>query len=92
MKKETNSNYKYLYSIFDKTTELYEPPFVDINNGSALRRIQDLMTSNPNSPYSKFPHDFSLTCVGLWNEQSGHIYADEVETIQPLEKIQIKEK
>ncbi len=90
MSKET---YKYLYSIFDNTTQLFEPPFVDINNGSALRRIQDLMMSNPQSPYSKFPDDFSLMCVGTWNEETANVYTDGADLVQPLNKIVIsKEK
>lgn len=71
-----SNNYKYLFSIFDDVTKLYDPPFVDINKGSAMRRIQDLMKSNPNSQYTKFPDNFSLTCVGTWNEETGHCYSD----------------
>lgn len=89
MSKET---YKYLYSIFDKTTQLYEPPFVDINNGSALRRIQDLMMSNPQSPYAKFPNDFILMCVGTWNEETANVYTDGADSVQPLNKIQIQKE
>jgi hypothetical protein len=84
-------SYKYLYSIFDNTTKLFEPPFVDINNGSALRRIQDLMQSNPTSPYAKFPDDFSLMCLGTWNDETGHIYTDAADLVQPLNKIIPKE-
>ena len=29
-------NYKYLFSIFDNVTKLYEAPFVDLNKGSAI--------------------------------------------------------
>ena len=84
-------SYKYLYSIFDSTTQLFEAPFVDINNGSALRRIQDLMMRNPDSPYAKFPDDFSLMCIGTWNEETANVYTDSADLVQPLAKIIIKE-
>ena len=87
-----SESYKFLYSIYDDTTKLFEPPFVDINNGSALRRIQDLMSSNPNSPYTKFPDDFSLMCVGTWNDETGNVYTDGSDLVQPLNKIVPKEK
>ena len=38
-KKDPKDNYKNIYSIFDTVTNLFEPPFIDINKGSALRRI-----------------------------------------------------
>lgn len=88
----SKESYKYLYAIFDNTTKLFEPPFVDINNGSALRRIQDLMMSNPQSPYAKFPDDFSLMVIGTWNEETGHVYTDAADMVQPLNKIIIKKE
>ncbi len=80
-------SYKYLYSIFDDVTKLFEPPFVDINNGSALRRIQDLMQSNPQSPYAKFPDNFTLMCIGTWNEETGNVYTDAADAVQPLSQL-----
>ena len=82
---------KLLFSIYDKTTELYESPFVDINRGTALRRIQDLMKSHPDSPYSKFPSDFQLTVIGTWNEKVGDIISDKPIVFQELEDLQVKE-
>ena len=80
-------SYKYLFSIFDKVTKLYEPPFVDMNKGSAMRRIQDLMQSNPQSTYSKFPHDYQLTCVGTWNEETAGAFTDSADHVVDLEEL-----
>jgi hypothetical protein len=87
-----NNNYKFLFSIFDDVTKLYEPPFVDLNKGSAMRRIQDLMQSNPNSPYAKFPHDYKLMCVGTWNEETANVYTDGTDLVVALEDIQPKKE
>ena len=83
---------KLLFAIYDKTTELYEAPFVDVNRGSALRRIQDLMNRHPDSPYTKFPHDFQLTVIGTWNEKVGDIVSDKPIVFQELEDLIVKEE
>jgi hypothetical protein len=83
-----NENYKQMFSLYDNVSELYEAPFVDINKGSAMRRIDDLMTSNPNSPYTKFPDNFELYLVGLWNDKTGYIFCDQAEPVIKLTEIQ----
>ena len=82
---------KLLFSIYDKTSELYEVPFVDINRGTALRRIQDLMKAHPDSQYAKFPHDFQLTVIGTWNEKVGAINSEKPIVFQELEDLIAKE-
>ena len=80
-----------MFSIYDKTTELYEAPFIDINRGTALRRIQDLMKNHPESPYSKFPADFQLTVIGTWNEKVADIISSKPIVFQELEDLIVKE-
>jgi hypothetical protein len=82
---------KLLFSIYDDTTELYEPPFVDINRGSALRRIQDLINSHPESMYAKFPEQFQLCVMGSWNEKVGDIISDKPIVFQELKDLTNKE-
>ena len=91
MKKDENTNYKIMFSIYDNVSELYEAPFVDINKGTALRRIDDLMQSNPQSPYAKFPDNFILMSVGLWNDKTGYIFCDKAEKVMELNEITQKE-
>lgn len=78
---------KLLFSIYDDVTKMYEPPFVDINKGSAMRRIQDLMQSNPQSPYSKFPDNFTLMEIGEFTEETGLIFQDTLEHVVDLKDI-----
>jgi hypothetical protein len=82
---------KIMFSIYDTTTELYEPPFVDVNRGSALRRIQDLMKNHPDSMYAKFPEQFQLTVIGTWNEKVGDIISDKPVVFQELEDLKSKD-
>lgn len=62
---------KLMFSIFDKVSELYEPPFIEVNKGTAMRRVTDLMQSNPQSPLTKFPDNYTLVEVGSWDELGG---------------------
>jgi hypothetical protein len=78
---------KLLFSIYDDVTKMYEPPFVDVNKGSALRRIQDLMQSNPQSPYSKFPDNFTLMEIGEFTMETGLIFQDTLEHVVDLKDI-----
>ena len=82
---------KLLFSIYDDTTELYEAPFVDINRGSALRRIQDLIKTHPESMYAKFPEQFQLCVIGSWNEKVGDIISDKPVVFQELKDLTQKE-
>ncbi|AXL14546.1 nonstructural protein [Microviridae sp.] len=79
---------KLLFSIYDDVTKMYEPPFLDINKGSAMRRIQDLMQSNPQSPYTKFPDNFTLMEIGEFTEETGLIHQDTLEHVVDLKEIQ----
>ena len=82
---------KILFSIYDDTTELYEPPFVDVNRGSALRKIQDLIKTHPESMYAKFPEQFQLCVIGTWNETVGDIISEKPIVFQELKDLTVKE-
>jgi len=82
---------KLMFSIYDKISELYEAPFVDINRGMALRRIQDLIKTHPESTYAKHPHDYQLTFMGTFNEKVGDIISDKPVVFQELEDLTPKE-
>ena len=78
---------KLLFSIYDDVTKMYEAPFLDINKGSAMRRIQDLMQSNPQSSYSKFPDNFALLQVAEFTEETGAIFQDTIDHVVDLKDI-----
>lgn len=61
---------KNLYSIFDKKSGTYMQPFVELTDGTATRQCMDLL-KNPNTPFSKFPEDFTLMRIGSWDEVKG---------------------
>lgn len=76
---------KLMFSIFDTVAEIYEPPFIEINRGTAMRRVTDLMNSNPQSPYAKFPDNYELHYIGTWDEAGGFATSDKPsELVRPL--------
>lgn len=78
---------KRLFSIYDEVTQLYEPPFIDVNKGSAMRRIQDLIHSNPTSTYAKFPDNYTLMDIGEFTQNTGLILQDTLEHVVDLKDI-----
>lgn len=80
---------KTLYSVYDKKSKTYAAPFIEVNDGTAIRAIQDLMQSNNAHPFARHSEDFSLERVGSFNELSGDIGEDPVgEVIQLKELVQ----
>lgn len=61
---------KNLYTIYDKKSELYAPPFVELTDGTAIRVVTDLL-NNSNSPFAKYPSDYTLVKVGSYDELTG---------------------
>jgi hypothetical protein len=69
---ETGKN-DFIFSIYDNVANVYEPPFTEKNKGTAIRRIQDLIQNNQNSPYAKFPDNFALYHIGYFDTDDGSI-------------------
>lgn len=67
---------KTLYSVYDKKSQIFGTPFTEINDGTAIRAIQDLISSNSSHPFARHGEDFELVRVGSFNEQSGNIDED----------------
>ena len=66
LKEDVKIMEKNLYSIFDKKSGTYMQPFVELTDGTATRQCMDLL-ANPNTPFAKFPDDFTLMRIGSWS-------------------------
>lgn len=80
----------YIFSIYDNVAEHYEPPFVEKNKGTAIRRIQDLIQNNPQSPYAKFPDNFELSHIGYFDNMDSSIL--DIEPTQVIQLIDLTEQ
>jgi hypothetical protein len=78
---------KTLYSVYDKKSKTYAAPFTEVNDGTAIRAIQDLIASNQSHPFARHSEDFSLERVGSFNELSGNIELDPVGEVIQLDKL-----
>lgn len=61
-----------IYSIYDSKAEAYMNPFFMRNDGEALRGFMDGI-ENSDTPFHKWPQDYTLFHVGHWDDESGLI-------------------
>ena len=62
---------KQMYTVFDNVSKTYSPPFVEVNNGTAMRGMMDLMQQQPNHHFAKFPDNYQLVNIGTWDDTEG---------------------
>lgn len=62
-----------LYSVYDRKSEAYSPPQTIVNDGVAIRMFNESCKSDPDSMWSKYYEDFSLFCLGEFDEKTGMI-------------------
>ena len=59
-----------IFSVWDAKTEAYMQPFFSPTIGSGIRSFSDAC-QDPNSMLYKHPGDFSLQCVGEFDDATG---------------------
>lgn len=65
-----------LYTIYDEKAQTFGTPWPSHTHGSAERALRESM-GQPDSPHGKFPEDFSLYCVGSFDELTGAILVND---------------
>ncbi len=84
MDKNEKSQSKNIYSIYDKVSEIYAPPFIELTDGTAIRACTDLL-QRPELPFGKYPKDYHLARIGRWVETEGFVSPTETTTIIEFE-------
>ena len=84
MTKKDNELSKNIYSIYDKVSEIYAPPFIELTDGTAIRACTDLL-QRPELPFGKYPKDYHLARIGRWVESEGFVSPTEMTTIIEFE-------
>lgn len=84
MDKKENLQSKNIYSIYDKVSEIYAPPFIELTDGTAIRACTDLL-QRPELPFGKYPKDYHLARIGRWVETEGFVSPTETTTIIEFE-------
>ena len=63
---------KKVYSIYDSKAKAYRVPFIAVNDGMAIRMVQNVCYDT-SSDLWRFGADFTLFEIGFWDEFSGRI-------------------
>jgi len=84
MDKNEKQQSKNIYSIYDKVSEIYAPPFIELTDGTAIRACTDLL-QRPELPFGKYPKDYHLARIGRWVETEGFVSPSETTTIIEFE-------
>lgn len=63
---------KAIFSIFDSKAQLFMLPFFAPNRAVASRMFQGVI-NDPTTDFSKFPGDFALFELGLFDESDGRL-------------------
>lgn len=84
MDKNEKLQSKNIYSIYDKVSEIYAPPFIELTDGTAIRACTDLL-QRPELPFRKYPKDYHLARIGRWVETEGFVSPTETTTIIEFE-------
>lgn len=64
-----------VYSIFDVKAQAYGAPFVALNDSLALRIVSQLVAYGGNPDYQRYSEDFSVFCLGDFDDCSGVVAA-----------------
>lgn len=59
-----------MFSVFDVRANVFQPPVARPNDAVAMRDFEQSV-KDANGVMAKFPEDFSLFCVGYWNDETG---------------------
>jgi len=68
----TNNDNVNIYAIYDSKAEAYLAPFTTRNDGLAARMFEAAV-NDPSSNFAKWPGDYTLFCVGEFNEHTGQV-------------------
>jgi hypothetical protein len=66
---------KGVYSLFDKKAKIHMNIFTDVNDGTAIRQMQQACNQE-NSIISQYPDDYALYRVSQWDDESGELFDD----------------
>ena len=78
----SSSSVEYLFSVYDKICEEYNPPFVCKNMATAIRNMRDSLKDAKQSIIAMHPSDYILVQIGTFDKDTGIVsYLDDVERL-----------
>jgi len=70
-----------VYAIFDKKTNAYLSPFMQVATGQAIRSFQDSI-KDPQAPFGKHPEDYAMYYLCDFDDLAGTYTQKNPELIQ----------
>lgn len=67
---------KSIFAIRDLKANAFTETFDDINDMTAIRRMNALLKINPDAPMFKFPEDFQLFRICTYDMKDGSVTPD----------------
>ena len=82
---------KGIYSLYDKKAKLFMNLFTDINDGTAIRQIEQAMQTK-DAVIAEYPDDYALYRITEWDEETGVLSTQEKSLVIELNQLTQKEK
>ena len=67
---------EYLFSVYDKICQEYNPPFVCKNMATAIRNMKDSLRDAKQSIIAMHPEDYVLVQIGTFDKDTGMVLHD----------------
>lgn len=64
-------------SVFDQAVGAYLQPFFARSKAEAIRSFSDAV-GTPKSPFCEHPSDYTLVCLGAFNDADGEVVASQM--------------
>ena len=80
-----------MYTIFDSEAQIYQLPFYEINDGTAIRKLQQFATKSPEDVMVRYPEQFTLFHIGTYDDSTGSLHPVDPSVIMQMDKIITKE-
>ena len=81
---------KGVYSLFDKKAKIYMNVFTDINDGTAIRQMQQA-AAQEGSIISTYHSDYALYRITQWDDETGQLLAQKKSLVIEIDQLTNKE-
>lgn len=81
---------KGVYSLFDKKAKIYMNVFTDINDGTAIRQMQQA-AAQEGSIISTYPSDYALYRITQWDDETGQLLSQKKSLVIEIDQLTNKE-
>lgn len=80
---------KGVYSLFDKKSKIYMNVFTDINDGTAIRQMTQVVQQDKN--LSQFADDYALYRITQWDDETGELSTQKQSLVIEINQLTNKE-